>query len=275
MNPRERLEAYGLHPKQALGQNFMHDQNALEKIVASAHLAHDETALEIGPGTGELTAALARVARRVVAVEADERLVPLLEERFAQAHNVYFVFEDILKTQVAALVGTEPYAVVANVPYYITSAILRHLYDAPTHPRRAVITMQLEVAQRIVARPGDLSLLGVSVQYYGKPTLVSKLNRGVFWPRPDVDSAILRLDTHLTPIVDVPSDEAFFRVVRAGFSQKRKQVKNALAAGLAIPQADAEACLQEAHIDPQRRAETLALDEWAALARLVDERFPR
>lgn len=273
MNPRERLEQYHLHPKQSLGQNFMHDQNAIEKIVATADLHSQDSVLEIGAGTGELTAALARVARRVVAIEADDRLIPLLQDRFAHQQNVQFIFDDVLKTPLAAIMGDAPYSVVANVPYYITSAILRHLYETPQRPKRAIITMQLEVAQRLVAKVGDLSILGVSVQYYGKPSLIGKLNRGVFWPRPEVDSAIIRIETHPAPIVEVPSDEAFFRVVRAGFSQKRKQVKNALSSGLNVPQSLMDDLLHTLKLDGQRRAETLNLQEWAALARLVHERL--
>jgi 16S rRNA (adenine1518-N6/adenine1519-N6)-dimethyltransferase len=267
MNPKQLMEHYGLDPKKSLGQNFMHDPNTIAKIVATADIQPDETALEIGPGTGELTAALAQVARSVIAVELDDRLIPLLESRFRSTPNVYFQFEDILRTNVPALVGGKPYCVVANVPYYITSNILRHVLEPQHRPRRIVMTMQYEVAQRITAKPGDLSLLAVSVQYYGKPTLISKLNRAVFWPRPDVDSAILQIDPHRTPIIDVPSDDAFFAVARAGFSQKRKQLRNSLSTGLALRPEQADAVLLAAGLDPQRRAETLTLAEWGALTR--------
>ena len=225
--------------------------------------------VEIGPGTGELTAKLAQLARHVVAVELDERLMPLLEERFADTRNVYLVFDDILKTNVQQLVGIKPYVVVANVPYYITSEILRTLLDAERRPKRIVITMQYEVAERIVAKPGDLSVLGVSVQYYGVPRIVGRLKPAVFWPRPGIDSAILRVDTHPAPIVDVPSDKLFFRVVRAGFSQKRKQLKNALSGGLQMKSSTAGEYLARAGIDASRRAETLTIDEWATLTRTI------
>ncbi len=267
MNPRELMEHYGLEPKKSLGQNFMHDPNTIAKITATADIQPNETVLEVGPGTGELTAALARVAQSVIAVEVDDRLAPLLEQRFRGAANIYFLFEDILRTNIPALVGGKPYCVVANVPYYITSAILRHVLESRHRPRRVVMTVQYEVAQRVTAQPGDLSLLAVSVQYYGRPTLISKLNRAVFWPRPDVDSAILQIDPHPTPIVDVPSDDAFFAVVRAGFSQKRKQLRNSLSVGLALKPEQADAVLQAAGLNPQRRAETLTLAEWAALTR--------
>jgi 16S rRNA (adenine1518-N6/adenine1519-N6)-dimethyltransferase len=266
-NPKALLERYGFSPKKSLGQNFLHDPNALEKIVSIAELMPHDTVVEIGPGTGALTACLAEAARQVISIELDDRLRPILESELAPYENVLLVYEDILKVDVVRLVGARDYVVVANVPYYITSAILRHLLENPRRPRRLVLTMQTEVAERVVAPPGDLSLLAVSVQFFGKPTIAMRLNPAVFWPRPDVDSAVLRIDTYDTPPVDVPSPDAFFQVVRAGFSQKRKQIKNALGGGLHLKPSDAEALLIHAGIDPKRRAETLLLDEWAALTR--------
>mgnify|MGYP005842485095 CR=1 FL=1 len=267
MNPRTLLEAHGIAPKKSLGQNFLHDPNALEKIVAAAELRPEELVLEIGAGTGLLTERLARVARRVVAVEMDTRLQPILERALAAYESVTVLYQDILTVDVPALFAPEPYVVVANVPYYITSAILRHLLDSRHRPRRLVLTVQEEVAERLLAQPGDMSILTVSVQFYGQPRIVARLNRAVFWPRPDVDSAVVRIDTYARPPVEVPDEAAFFRIVKAGFGQKRKQLKNALAGGLGLTPAAAEAMLAQAGIDPQRRAETLALAEWAALAR--------
>lgn len=266
-NPKFLLEQYEIAPKKSLGQNFLHDPNALEKIVATAELMPDDTVLEIGPGTGTLTSVLAQSARHVVAVEVDERLRPVLEGELADFDNVYLVFQDILETDVLKLVGPQPFVVVANLPYYITSAILRHLLENYRRPRCLVITVQLEVAERLLAKPGDMSLLAVSVQFYGKPQIVSKLKPAAFWPRPDVDSAVVRIQTYEKPPVDVPSAEGFFRVVRAGFGQKRKQLKNALGAGLALNSEATTGLLAVAGIDPTRRAETLALEEWAALTR--------
>jgi 16S rRNA (adenine1518-N6/adenine1519-N6)-dimethyltransferase len=271
MNPRELLEAYGLNPKKTLGQNFMHDPNTLEKIAVTAEIMPDDTVVEIGPGTGELTARLAQSARHVMAIEVDDRLQPLLEDRFAAYKNVYFVFQDVLKTDILQLVGPKEFLVVANVPYYITTAILERLLSAYRRPKRIVVTMQYEVAQRICATPGDMSLLAVSVQYYGKPEIISKLNPAVFWPRPGVNSAILRIDCYDRPLVDVPSDELFFRVVKAGFSQKRKQLRNSLSGGLQVKSRVAEDYLDAARIDSTRRAETLTLEEWGRLTHAVAE----
>lgn len=269
MNPRELMDAYGLNPKRSLGQNFMHDPNTIEKIVVTAEIMPDDVVVEIGPGTGELTARLAQSARHVMAVELDERLEPLLDERFASTPNVYFVFDDILKTNVLRLVGESDFVVVANVPYYITTAILEHLLQQERRPRRIVMTMQYEVAERICAEPGDMSLLAVSVQFYGKPQIVSKLNPAVFWPRPGINSAVLRVDTYPEPATDVPDEILFFRVVKAGFSQKRKQIKNSLAGGLNIKSSVAMSYLQAADIDKKRRAQTLSIEEWGRLTRVI------
>jgi len=163
------------------------------------------------------------------------------------------------------------YTVVANLPYYITSAAIRRLLEASPPPRRIVLTVQREVAERIVAAPGDMSLLAVSVQFYGRPRIAARIPAGAFVPPPQVDSAVIRIDTHPAPPVEVRDVETFFRVVRAGFGQKRKQIKNSLAAGLGLSGGEAAAALTRAGIDPQRRAQTLSLAEWAGL---VGEIYP-
>jgi 16S rRNA (adenine1518-N6/adenine1519-N6)-dimethyltransferase len=267
MNPKQLLEQFQLLPKKSLGQNFLHDPNALEKIIATAELMPEDTVLEIGPGTGELTERLALSARQVIAVEIDSRLEPILSARLSPYDNVTVLYQDILETNVLALVKDQPFVVVANVPYYITSAILRHLLEAPRRPRRLVLTMQLEVAERLIAKPGDLSLLGVSAQFYARSQIATRLKPGVFWPRPDVDSAVVRMDTYAVPPVDVPDERSFFRVVRAGFGQKRKQLKNSIGDGLHLSAGAAIGLLESAGIDPRRRAETLSLEEWAGLTR--------
>jgi 16S rRNA (adenine1518-N6/adenine1519-N6)-dimethyltransferase len=267
MNPKDLLEQHAVLPKKSLGQNFLHDPNALEKIASTAELTAEDTVLEIGPGTGALTEVLAGKAKRVIAVELDERLRPILEERLAPYPNAEVVYQDILTVDVPALVGNSSYVVVANVPYYITSAIIRYLLENTQRPRRLVLTMQLEVAERLVAKPGDMSVLSVSAQFYAQTRIVTRLKPGVFWPRPEVDSAVVRLDTYSTPIVSVPSEGLFFRVVRAGFSQKRKQLKNSLSDGLSLDSAATVTLLEGVSIDPRRRPETLTLEEWAAIAR--------
>lgn len=267
MNPKALLDSHDLQPKKSLGQNFLHDPHSLEKVMAVADVQPDDCVLEIGPGTGLLTAHLAQVAREVVAVEIDTRLQPILLDQFGNLPHVRFVWDDILNVNPDDLFPDRDYIVVANVPYYITSAILKHLLERERRPRRLIMTVQLEVAERVAAKPNDMSLLAVSVQFFGKAQMVGKLNPAVFWPRPDVESALLRIDTDKTLRVDVPDSKTFFRVVRAGFSQKRKQLKNALGSGL---QLDADGLGQLAAvsgIDLTRRAETLTLEEWGALTR--------
>lgn len=264
----EVLRRHGLRLKKGLGQNFLADPVHLDRIVAAAELTPDDVALEIGPGVGTLTVRLARRAGRVVAVELDAAFLPVLDEMLAGQSNVSVVQGDILQLDPAALVNGEPYKVVANLPYYITSAAIRHLLTAAQPPALVVLTIQREVAQRIVARPPDMSLLAVSVQYYARPELVARIPAGAFYPSPKVDSAIIRLRRWETPPVDAPSDDVFFEVARAGFGQRRKQLRNSLGSGLSIGGDAAERLLAAGGVDPTRRAETLTLAEWAAIARV-------
>ncbi|MCS7261278.1 MAG: 16S rRNA (adenine(1518)-N(6)/adenine(1519)-N(6))-dimethyltransferase RsmA [Anaerolineae bacterium] len=264
------LRRYGLHARKALGQHFLSDPRLLDKIVAAAELPPEANVLEVGAGPGLLTRRLAAVARRVVAIELDDRLVALLRHELAHLPNVTIVHGDILRLDVPALIDA-PYAVVANLPYYITSAVLRQLLQCAPPPFRLVLTVQREVAQRIVAPPGQLSLLAVSVQFYGRPRIVTRIPAGAFVPPPQVDSAVLRIDTYERPPVDVPSPQDFFRVVRAGFGQRRKQLHNTLSAGLGLSAEQVSALLSAAGIAPARRAETLSLAEWAALTRALAE----
>jgi 16S rRNA (adenine1518-N6/adenine1519-N6)-dimethyltransferase len=267
MNPRHLLESFQIAPKKSLGQNFLHDPNLLEKIVNLAELTPETTVLEIGPGTGTLTVKLGQKAGRVVAIEIDERLIPVLDNQLRDLPHVEVVHGDFRDVDFEALVGPGDYIVVANLPYYITSLILQRLLEARHKPKRVLVTVQQEVAERLVAAPGEMSLLAVSVQFYGAVSIVARFGPGVFWPRPEVGSALVRIDLTQAPALDVPDEKSFFSVVRAGFSQKRKQLRNSLAAGLKISHAVSAAILTEAGIDPTRRAETLTLEEWAALSR--------
>jgi 16S rRNA (adenine1518-N6/adenine1519-N6)-dimethyltransferase len=269
MDVRTILKRHDLRPSKGLGQNFLVDQAILEKIVAAAGLSSDDTVLEIGAGLGTLTKRLAQAAGRVVAVELDERMIGALREAL-RCDNVALVQGDILALDPAELVAPATrYKVVANLPYYITSAVLRHLLEASLRPERMVVTVQREVAERIVARPGEMSLLSVSVQLYGRPQILFRIRPGSFYPSPEVESAVVRVDMHDTPPVDVADTDAFFRVAKAGFAQRRKQLRNTLAAGLHLPSKEVEAKLREAGVDPKRRAETLSLEEWARVARVL------
>jgi 16S rRNA (adenine1518-N6/adenine1519-N6)-dimethyltransferase len=273
---RQLLREFGLRPKKSLGQNWLVDESALSRIAVAAELTRQDIVLEIGPGLGALTRHLAERAGRVIAVELDATLIPPLSRSLADYANVTIVQGDILQFSPSALVGGPdlssspiPYKVVANLPYYITSAVIRHLLEADIPPSLIVLAVQLEVAQRITAVPGKLSLLAVSVQFYGRPSIVTHIKAGSFYPAPQVDSAVVRIEPYNRPAVDVADREGFFAVVKAGFSQKRKQLHNALAAGLARSQADVASALESAGVDGRRRAETLTLDEWASVARAI------
>ncbi len=262
------LRAHGLRPNKKLGQNFLADPAALGRIVAAADLGPDDVVIEVGAGLGTLTRPLAQAAGRVIAVELDRGMVPILQEQIGDWPNVEIVQGDILRMPNPALPAPH-FKVVANLPYYITSAVLRHFLEHEPRPRLMVVTVQQEVAERIVAQAGAMSLLAVSVQFYGEPRIVARIPAGAFYPPPKVSSAVVRIDIPEAPRVPLPpgvDEAAFFRVVRAGFSQKRKTLRNSLSAGLQMAPADAAQALGQAGVEPNRRAETLALDEWARVA---------
>lgn len=262
------LKRFGLRADKRLGQNFLQDESALKKIAAAAEILEDDCVLEIGPGLGSLTRRLAASARTVTAVELDPDLLPPLKAVLEPYPNVRVVHGDILKLSVSDLVDRAGYIVAANIPYNITSAIIRHLLENDPKPRRIVLTVQKEVAERICARPGELSLLALSVQVYGQPRSVAKIPAAAFFPAPKVDSAVLRVDIYKEPLIPAELLDTFFKLTRAGFSQKRKTLRNSLAAGLGVSRNDAEALLASAGIDPMRRAETLTIEEWRRLSEL-------
>ncbi len=268
---KELLRAFDLHPRKSLGQNFLLDGGSLNKIMRAADISPQDAVLEIGPGLGSLTRYLVLNARRVVAVEIDPYLFPILTQVLQPYDNVKLILGDMLALDPAQLMDGEPYVCIANIPYYITSALMRHLLEASLRPERVVFTMQAEVAQRICAPEGKLSLLSLSVQVYGKPRVMAKLSAGAFYPPPKVDSATLRVDLYDTPRIAPEHLDTFFRLAKAGFSQKRKNLANSLSGGLGREKPAVEALLQRAGIDSSRRAETLRIEEWARLCPLFAE----
>jgi len=259
------LRAHGLAPRKGFGQNFLVDESALRQVVRAAEISPGDTVLEVGPGLGHLTRYLALCARRVVAVELDRDLLPILSEVLGQAANVDLVQGDILKLDLAALLPQPGYLVVANIPYNITGALIEILLEARLKPSRLVLTVQKEVAEAICAKPGDLSVRALSVQVYGEPRIAAHIPSGAFYPAPNVDSAVLRIDLLPQPRLPAADLNTFFRLVKAGFSQKRKTLRNALSGGLGWKQAATAELLQSAGVDPQRRAETLSFEEWEKL----------
>ncbi|MBI2938933.1 MAG: ribosomal RNA small subunit methyltransferase A [Chloroflexi bacterium] len=253
-----------MRPHRARGQNFLADDRIVQRIIAAAELGPGDVVLEVGPGLGVLTRELADRVSLVVAVEVDRGLVEALKHVLAGYENVELINADILDVDPAVVVHGRPYKVVANLPYSITSLALRHFLEARHRPSRMVVMVQKEVARRIVAKPGELSLLAISVQVYGRPRLVTEVPASAFVPPPKVDSAVVVIDLHERPTVNAPLDK-FFRVVHGGFAQPRKQLHNALARTLWLPKDSAPDILRAVGVDPMRRAQTLSLDEWERL----------
>jgi len=277
---RGLLRRFGIRVRKGLGQHFLIDEEVLKLIISAAQLTSTDVIMEVGPGLGVLTKELARQAGWVVAIELDNKLAAILKQTLASFNNVTIINENVLKIAPAALLEEQgakflpkvsssfSYKVVANLPYYITSPVLRHFLEASFKPRMMVVMVQKEVAEEIVAKPGQMSLLSISVQLYSEPTIVGYVPARCFYPAPEVDSAILRIALYPQPAVDVADKESFFRLVRAGFSASRKQIVNSLAQGLEVPKAEALSLLERTGIVAQRRAETLTLEEWARLWRV-------
>jgi len=277
---RAALRALNLRPTRGMGQNFLLDPGALQTIVAEAGLRPTDTVIEVGPGLGVLTWELLERAGRVICVELDRRLAERLTDEFRNRANLFLVQGDILRFAPADLLtqaaATLPYKLVANIPYAITAPLLRHFLEATIPPELSVVLVQWEVAQRICAGPGDYSVLAHAIQFYAEPAIVARVPASSFFPAPAVDSAILRLRRRPQPAVKVVDVNALFRLIKAGFLHARKQLGNALpgglaALGVAIPRERVIMALRSAGIDPQRRAETVTLVEWANLLAVLAE----
>ncbi len=260
------LRQYGLRPDKRLGQNFLIDDASLQRVTAAADISPEDTVLEIGAGLGSLTRNLATQAQHVFAVEIDSRLVPPLKQVLSPYPNVKLIEGDILSLDLEEILPGPGYLVVANIPYNITSALIRYLLEASLLPKRLILTVQREVAERICAAPGEMSLLTLSVQVYGQPRVMARIPAGAFYPAPQVDSAVVRVDVFPNPFIPAPLLDDFFTLAKAGFSQKRKTLRNALSGGLGLPPAEIATFLLKCGIDPKRRSETLSLEEWRLLA---------
>jgi 16S rRNA (adenine1518-N6/adenine1519-N6)-dimethyltransferase len=270
------LRQFGLRARKGLGQHFLVDGEMLGVITSAAELAPTDLVVEVGPGLGILTRELAQRASRVIAIELDNKLASLLKQMLASFNNVTIINDDVLRIEPSDLLNEQKtgfiYKVVANLPYYITSPVLRHFLEASVKPEMMVVMVQKEVAEAIAAEPGNMSLLSVSVQFYGKPKIISYVPAQCFYPAPEVDSAILSIDLYFQPAVEVTSESGFFELVRAGFTAPRKQMVNSLAQGLGLAKAEVLPLLESAEIASQRRAETLSIEEWAQLWRVFEEK---
>jgi 16S rRNA (adenine1518-N6/adenine1519-N6)-dimethyltransferase len=254
-------------PKKSLGQHWLRDREILAYIADCAELTPEDTVLEIGPGLGTLTSELLRRSKAVVAVEFDEDLARKLPAQFP-GKNLQVIQSDILSFDLSQL--PTGYKVVANVPYYITSKIVQLLMTATNKPAVAVLLVQKEVAERLAAGPGDMSILAVSAQIFAEVTLGDTVPAALFTPPPKVDSAVVTLKTRSQSLVTLEEEKAFFRVVKAGFSAKRKMLRSSLAGGLAVPKEKAEQYLAAANIKADARAEDLSIEDWLQLTKAVD-----
>lgn len=256
-----------VHPKKALGQHWLHDQASLESICNAAEVDSKDTVLEIGPGLGTLTEILVKKAKRVIAVEFDDHLAAELPKRIS-ASNLEVINQDILHFDFSSMPAG--YKVVANIPYYLTSNLIRVMSETFNPPSRAALLVQKEVAERAAAKPNDMSLLAVTAQFYWRVSLGDLVPAHLFTPPPKVDSRVLKLERRRQPLLPDLDSSLFFRLVRAGFSQRRKTLLNSLSAGLRMSRNDITGLCEAAGINPQRRAQTLSMKEWGCLYRSLD-----
>jgi len=271
---RNLLATHNMRPNKSFGQNFLIDRAVLQKIVDAAEIGSGDEILEVGAGTGVLTRELAKLAHRVVAVELERDMLALLEETTKGYPDISVIAGNLLFLDPVEIFGQAPYKLVANLPYYITAPTFRHFLESANPPRSLVVMVQLEVAQRIVAAPGAMSLLAISVQFYGTPRIVARVPAHAFYPAPKVDSAILRVDVNQQAPLTAKERDSFFQVVQAGFSERRKQLHNSLTHGLHYKNELVRAWLSAAAIDARRRAETLSIEEWLRLWRVIETSKP-
>ena len=272
---RERIRDSALRYRQSLGQNFLYDDALLQELTAAAGVTKDEDVLEIGPGCGNLTKYLCDAAGQVVAVELDERLIPLLRAFLAEKKNLSVVQGDVMTLDLKQVTAglRRPFAVVANIPYYITTPLIRLLLESGLEISRLALMVQQEVADKILAEPGDEAWCPLSIlcRFLCEPELAVKVPAEMFTPPPKVDSAFVLLPLREKPAVEVKSREMFFRVAAAAFALRRKTMLNNLCATFRAERAQAQAWLREAGLDDRIRGEKLSLEEIAALADAITE----
>lgn len=269
---RALMEKHGFTFAKSLGQNFIVNPSVCPRIAQEGGAAPGVGVIEIGPGIGVLTAELARRAEKVVCLEIDSRLLPILDETLSEFSNITVIHADVLKTDLAAVIAREfpgmEVVVCANLPYYITSPILMYLLESRLPIRAVTVMVQKEAAQRICALPGtrESGAISAAVRYFSIPRLLFPVARGSFYPAPEVDSAVIRLDIQGSPIVKVKEEELLFRVIRGAFSQRRKTVLNSLSSALDLPKGEVAAILERAAVPSSARAEGLTLEQFAAIA---------
>ena len=278
-NPQKTIETikkYQFNFQKKFGQNFLIDEHVIQKIINGAQVTKDDFVLEIGPGIGTMTQYLAEAAREVAAVEIDKKLIPILGETLSEYDNVTIINEDILKVDIGALAlernAGKPIKVVANLPYYITTPIIMGLFESHVPIDNITVMVQKEVADRMKVGPGskDYGALSLAVQYYAKPYLVANVPANCFIPRPNVDSAVIRLTRHESPAVEVENEALMFNMIRASFNQRRKTLQNGLKNSGLFPVSKEEIIevIKEAGLPETVRGEALTLEQFARLAKL-------
>ncbi len=273
------LQKYQFHFQKKFGQNFLIDTHVLDKIIRAAEITKEDMVLEIGPGIGTMTQYLAYAAKKVVAVEIDKNLIPVLEDTLSDYENVQIINDDVLKVDIEKLVREEneghPIKVVANLPYYITTPIIMGLFESQVPLKSVTVMVQKEVAERMQARPGtkDYGALSLAVQYYAKPYVAANVPPNCFMPRPKVGSAVIRLERYAKPPVQVADEKLLFRIIRASFGQRRKTLANGLknSPELDFSKEEIEAAIEALGKGTSVRGETLALEEFAVLANRLAE----
>lgn len=253
------LEKYGLRPNKRMGQSFLIDKNILDKIIQTADISKDDTILEIGSGLGNLTQKLAEEARKVITIEKDRQLLQPLEENLKEYGNIEIIQGDILRDEIDL---PPDYKIVANIPYYLTSPLLRMFLESENQPEEITLLIQKEVGQRIIAQPPRMNLLAISVQFYAQPKIIFPVSKNCFWPKPKVDSAIIKISQIKKPSLDV---KEFFKLVKAGFSSPRKQLVNNLSSKLDLDKEEIKKALIECGLPQTARAENLSIENWTYL----------
>ncbi len=263
------LQQSHLRPKDYLGQNFLVDEDALAKIIEAAELQPSDTVLEVGPGLGVLTGELAPRVGKLIAVEKDRNIIPILKKHMKRFGNVEIYQEDILRFHAAKFIDGD-YKVVANIPYYITSKLLQHFLELETPPKLLVLMVQKEVGERVIAKPGELSVLGISVQIYADAEIMRAVPKTSFWPVPKVDSVILKITPH-DKYPEITDKKIFFRLIKLAFAGKRKQIHNTLTNGLKLPKDKIFEMLKSAGIEPTTRPQDVEIGEWIKLYQIISK----
>lgn len=251
-----------MNPKKSLGQHWLYDEASLNAMVEAGEVSSDDIVLEVGPGLGTLTKKLCERAKKVIAVELDDELIVQLPEKVG-AENLEIMHKSILDVDLESL--PRNYKIIANIPYYLTSNLIRKLLEAKNKPSQIVLLIQKEVAQRIVAKPGQHSLLSISVQFYAEAELREGVPAKLFTPPPKVDSQIIKIAPRDKPLFTDIDEKEFFKTIRAGFSEKRKKLRSSLSGGLQISKEDVDSWLKKANISPDARAQELTLEQWYRL----------